>query len=126
MNIKISRNEKNDISRFKNLKKDREKVIQSSFTDQIKWNYKSNELASILHPQEITVVIKEIKEENASTKTFVLEPKNTQEFPPYEAGQYIVLDVRLGDNLYKRAYSISSSPNDFSKYEITIKRVFGG
>ena len=56
MKLKIG-NEQMDMLKFKNLGKTREKIINTSYTDQIKYNYKLNELVNIIHPKKIKVMV---------------------------------------------------------------------
>lgn len=124
--MKISWNEKIDMLKFKNLAKEREKIIEQSYTDVIKMNYKTNELVKIFHPKQIEVEVEDIKNETLNAKTFSLRPTDQKELPPFKAGQYIVLEVKLNDKIYKRAYSISSSPKNLKKYDITVEKVRNG
>ena len=124
--MKVGLNSNLDMLKFKNLAKEREKAIDSSFIDPIKYEYKVNKLVEVFHPKKIRVVVDKIKQETIDTKTFILKSKDKEELPPFKAGQYIVLDVKLNQVVYKRPYSISSSIKDTTKYEITIKRVRNG
>ncbi len=124
MKLKIG-NEKMDMLKFKNLGNEREKIINSSYTDPVKYDYKLNELVNIIHPKKIKVVVSKIIVENLETKTFVLKPVKGV-MPNFKAGQYIVLDVFKNNHVYKRSYSISSSPKDLDSYQITVKKVRNG
>ena len=124
MKLKIG-NEQMDMLKFKNLGKTREKIINTSYTDQIKYNYKLNELVNIIHPKKIKVMVSKIIVENLETKTFVLKPVKGV-MPNFKAGQYIVLDVFKNNHTYKRSYSITSSPKNLDSYQITVKKVRNG
>ena len=124
MKLKIG-NEQMDMLKFKNLGKTREKIINTSYTDQIKYNYKLNELVNIIHPKKIKVMVSKIIVENLETKTFVLKPVKGA-MPNFKAGQYIVLDVFKNNHTYKRSYSITSSPKNLDSYQITVKKVRNG
>ena len=124
MKLKIG-NEQMDMLKFKNLGKTREKIINTSYTDQIKYNYKLNELVHIIHPKKIKVMVSKIIVENLETKTFVLKPVKGA-MPNFKAGQYIVLDVFKNNHTYKRSYSITSSPKNLDSYQITVKKVRNG
>ncbi len=124
MKLKISFNRNSDIANFKKIVKNREEAITTSYTDQIKFDYKVNNLVNELHPLKIKVQVEKIKVENMDTKTFILKPID-REFPPFYPGQYIVLDADIKGKIYKRSYSISSSPKN-PLIEITVKRVRNG
>lgn len=124
MKLKIG-NEQMDMLKFKNLGKTREKIINTSYTDQIKYDYKLNELVNTMHPKKIKVMVSKIIVENLETKTFVLKPVKGV-MPNFKAGQYIVLDIFKNNHTYKRSYSISSSPKNLDSYHITVKKVRNG
>ncbi|MDB4297281.1 ferredoxin--NADP reductase [Flavobacteriaceae bacterium] len=71
---------------------------------------------------KVTNIIKET--ENAVTVCF----KNGNFFRKikYLPGQFIMLDFKVGKDIYKRAYSFSSSPNIDKDLKITVKKVKGG
>ncbi len=124
MKLKIGLNKDLDMLKFKNLGLEREKAIKNAFTDSITFSYKANEIAKEIHREKIKVIISKIKVETMDTKTFVLKAKE-KDLPIFKAGQYIVIDVMYNNRLYKRCYSISSSPKQ-NTYEITVKRVRNG
>lgn len=126
MKLKISWNENLDMLKFKNLGKEREKIIEQAYIDAIYPNSKTNELGTVFHPKAIEVEIEDIKDETMNAKTFSLKPTSQKELPPFKAGQYIVLEVNIKDHVYKRAYTISSSPKNLKKYEITVEKVRNG
>ena len=117
MKFKIGTSEKLDMLKFKNLGQEREKIIKSSYTDNVKFDYKLNNLVKVIHPKEIKVTVTNIINETLETKTFELKPL-TGTLPNFKAGQYIVLDIMKNGHIYKRSYSISSSP--------TVKKVLNG
>ena len=125
MKFKVGTSEKLDMLKFKNLGIEREKIINSSYIDAIKFDYKLNNLVNEIHPKEIKVKVANIINENLETKTFELKPINGT-LPNFKAGQYIVLDINKNNHTYKRSYSISSSPKNLESYQITVKRVRNG
>jgi len=121
--LKIGFKSELDMLKFKNLKKDRESIIKSGFVDNIKYQYKTNEMIEWYHPKKIRVRISQIEKETDDTKSFYFVPVSRNEMPPFQAGQYVTLSVKIGDNTYQRAYSISSSVSDLKAYRLTIKKV---
>lgn len=126
INIKMSSKTDNDIQKFKNLTKERESIIKFGFTDPVKAEYKANQLVNQLHPKSISVKVTKIVTETPDTKSFYFAPVEMESLPPFESGQYITLAVKINDSIYKRAYSISSSPNNTKEYRITIKKEYLG
>ena len=60
-------------------------------------------------------------DETPDTKTFRLGKTDGQKFD-YLPGQYITLSIVISGQLYKRSYSLASSPSHPEVIEITIKR----
>jgi ferredoxin-NADP reductase len=92
-----------------------------------------NELARRLHPPKLQLVVSEIREETATTRTFKLAPaagSEIAELPCFRAGQYLSLKVAVEGARITRPYSISSAPFEARGpdgfYEITIRRVEAG
>ncbi|MDF3819317.1 FAD-binding oxidoreductase [Leptospira sp. 96542] len=79
-----------------------------------------------LHPKRLNLIVKKIRIDTPSTKTFQLVSVDGNSLPPFQAGQYINLFVNVSGVLTARPYSISSSPTDLNFYELTIKRAEGG
>ncbi len=118
---------KKEIVKFKNLKKEREKVIATTPLNDIKVEYNVNEIARSLHPKIQYVKVIDIINESKDVKTFLLAPndeKGTKKLAYFKAGQYISVRIRIGKCLYKRPYTLSCSPKLAleNRYTITIKR----
>lgn len=82
-----------------------------------------------LHPKRLSLVVSDIIEETASTKTFRLiksDQSETSTLPPFQAGQYINLFVNIDGVETARPYAISSAPQARTYYDLTVKRVEGG
>ena len=77
-----------------------------------------------LHPDRISLKVKEIIKETPSTKTLRLVPVDGA-LPYFRAGQYINLFVNIDGVLTSRPYSISSAPGK-PYYDITVRRMEGG
>ena len=94
-------------------------------------DYYPNKLAAMLHPKVQHLVVKEIHEFSKDMKSFILAPdtsKGTNALAWFSAGQYLSISVNIEGKLFKRPYSIASSPADTLEgfYMLTIKRVDGG
>ena len=93
--------------------------------------YYPNKLAAELHPKAQHVVIKEIREFSPDMKSIVFAPDieaGTKSLAWFSAGQYLSICVDIDGKIFKRPYSIASSPADTlnGTYMLTIKRVGGG
>ena len=94
-------------------------------------DYYPNKLAAALHPKAQYLKVVEIKEFSKDMKSFYLAPdptRGTDSLAWFSAGQYLSISVDIGGKLFKRPYSIASSPADTLNgfYMLTIKRVDGG
>ena len=63
----------------------------------------------LIHPKKMKLELKKVIRETASTKTLRFE-RIDGALPPFRAGQYVNLFVRMPENLTSRPYSISSAP----------------
>jgi ferredoxin-NADP reductase len=78
-----------------------------------------------LHPKRLQLVVSEIIEDTASTKTLRFKAERNY-LPPFQAGQYINLFVNINGTETARPYAISSAPQARGYYDLTIKRVADG
>lgn len=118
---------KKDMMALKNVNKDREKVIRDGSSTPIHTKFVANEIAESLHPDIQYVKVADIIEEGLDTKTFVLVPDidaGTKKLAYFRPGQYVSVEVKIEDGIYRRPYTISCSPkNAFDNlYTITVKR----
>jgi ferredoxin-NADP reductase len=84
----------------------------------------ANTIAS-LHPKRLQLVVSEVIEDTASTKTLRFKAEDNY-LPPFQAGQYINLFVNIEGTETARPYAISSAPQARGFYDLTIKRVAEG
>ena len=95
------------------------------------FSYTPNKLAAELHPKCQFLVVKKIREFSKDMKSFTFAPdveNGTKKLAWFSAGQYLSIGVAIDGKIYKRPYSIASSPQDTlnGEYMLTIKRVPGG
>jgi ferredoxin-NADP reductase len=75
------------------------------------------------HPLEVARVV----EETADARSYVLAiPDDLSGVYRYQAGQFVTLRIRAGEQTLYRSYSMSSSPEVDRELAITVKRVPGG
>ena len=68
------------------------------------------DLARELHPASTRVQVTRVEDVSPSARRFTLEPVDGDILPPFQAGQYLSLDLRVARTLTSRPYSISSAP----------------
>lgn len=94
-------------------------------SDELKpFDYGGNKLAEALHPEVQHCKVNRIVSWNGA-KSFILTPIDDKPLAYFRAGQYVVLDIKVGNIIVSRPFSISSSPKktlgENSSYTITIK-----
>jgi len=120
-----------DLLAFKNLVPGRKKRIQRASARPITSD-PVGDLVKNLHPEELHLIIDEVRQETVSTRTFRLVPdpeSGTRSLPYFRAGQYLSFKVAVNGVTVTRPYSISSSPNQALNdgfYEITIRKPENG
>lgn len=77
---------------------------------------------STFFPLEIKEVIRETPQ--AVSLSFNI-PENLKEAFKFDAGQYITIKAKLGEEELRRAYSLCSAPNS-GEFKVTVKEVEGG
>lgn len=118
---------------FLNEVKTREAEIAKAPSTMPKSIYNANVIAEKLHPSYQIGVITEIKE-HKDTKTYVIEPDGENgfiELAYFRAGQYISVELNIGDTKLCKPYSLSCSPKaafgeEDNRYEITVKKTANG
>jgi ferredoxin-NADP reductase len=79
--------------------------------------------AKLLHPGLIEMKLTEIKEASPTAKTFRFEAEH---IPYFKAGQFMTIQIKDGNSLTTRPYSISSAPyetrGEHPFVEITVRR----
>jgi ferredoxin-NADP reductase len=78
-----------------------------------------------LHPARLGLRVSRIITETPTARTFRMVPTESA-LPPFQAGQYIALQVETAGIRTTRPFSIASPPNQTGYYDLTVKRVPGG
>ncbi len=114
----------NDFKKFKNIKSNRQKIIDRTSESKINNNYQMNIIANKTYPDNLQLVIKNIIEETNDIKTYYLANLNGNTLPIFKAGQYITLLFDINNMHFSRPYFLSSSPNDAinNVYRISVKK----
>lgn len=115
----------NDVKKYQQLeklKKMREEV------QQIPWYFDGLEsLCDRIHPEKQFLQVTDIEELSKDTKLFrFISAKHNKALAPFRAGQYIGLIVEINGVRTSRPFSLVSSPNQLSYYELAVKRKENG
>lgn len=94
-------------------------------------DFLQNRLAAALHPAVQYLIVQDVIEHSPDMKSYILSPdpaSSTKQLAWFSAGQYLSLEITVGDVRINRPYSIASSPRDTlaGSYQITVKRVQDG
>lgn len=118
-------------SEFIMLTTDRKKRIASSSTVPLPEDYIGN-LATLIHPSHLDLIIEAVTEEAAGARTFRfgLNPmSDVEQLPVFRPGQYMSFREEISGVVVTRPYSISSSPSEALEQgfvEVTVRRKEGG
>ncbi len=117
-----------DIKKFAVIIPTRKGKFDSAPATPLPKTYAVNETAKLMHPAVQNLVIKDIVAHSDDVKSFILAPATDTPLAIFRAGQYLSLQLSIGDSVLTRPYSIASSPKEAlaGGYNITIKRVPDG
>ena len=62
------------------------------------------------HPGRLSLVVTQVRPEGKTAKTIRLERKDGKKLPFFYAGQFIAIELPIGESYVTRPYSISSAP----------------
>ncbi len=115
---------------FEQIIRDRNKAIEAASDEMPKYEYNANLLARDLHPKVQHVKITSIEALNGA-RCYTLEPdknKGTDKLAYFRAGQYVSVNLKIGESVLTRPYSLCSSPADAlkGKYKILVKSMKDG
>ena len=95
-----------DISGIFRIKKARKRKIELSNNDDVHPD-RIFELAKVLHPGKFKAVVSDIVNETKDAKRITFSSKD---IPPFRAGNYLTVELEIGNSVVTRPYSIVSSP----------------
>lgn len=101
-----------DMLRFKKLVPNRREALANGSDQPLPTEYRTNNLATALHPGYMEVELTHIVQLTPNMKNFTFKRVDSSAFPFFRAGQYVSLQAKIGDSLVSRPYSISSSPDE--------------
>ena len=118
---------------FLKMGPERDAIIENAPATPVKETkeYKANALAKELHPKKQYLKVRNVIERSNDVKSYILTAdgeKGTKKLAYFSAGQYLSIELKVGEALLNRPYSISSTPKQAlnGEYVLTIKRVDGG
>ena len=111
---------------FAKIVPQRRAVIEAAPDSEPVWEYQTNRVAKALHPEKQYVTIAKITDRpGAKSYTLVPDPsRGTESLAYFRAGQYVSVDLEIGESVLTRAYTLACSPGDALRgsYTLTIKR----
>ncbi len=116
------------IDEYRKKLKLRQQKISSAPGSLPEYDYETNVTARTLHPDEQTMVIKEVTE-LPDARCYRLEESDiNQPLAPFLAGQYVSVFLSINGSELTRPYTICSSPADVAEgeYSILVKKVPDG
>lgn len=113
-----------DITGYSEIKQEVE-VCRKYGIDYLAQKGRRAEVVNRLHPRQLQLKVAEIIAETPSTATLRMVARDGK-LPPFQAGQYISLQLEINGIRTNRPYSISSSPHQTAYYDITVRRIKNG
>ena len=98
-----------DITGQMRVDKKRKECIKAG-SDKNDYSDPIKELCRKLHPEVTEVSVVSVEEVSPTSKRIVFKPLPGFELPPFQAGQYVSLDLKIGSTVTTRPYSICSAP----------------
>ena len=125
-NVKMSFIGLLDMLRFKNMKVQRDRIIESTPALALVENYASNQNAAARHPLSQFFTIEDIQVRGkGDVKTFTLRRNDDQNPAFFRAGQFVVIRQMIDGKLIARPVTLSCGPAMTleGKIQVTVKQV---
>lgn len=98
-----------DVTGANRVTEARRKLIESGSPDNLYHDH-IKEVAQELHPDKVEVVVTKVEDVSPTARKFTFQACEGFKLPPFQCGQYVSLDLVIGDTLTSRPYSICSAP----------------
>ena len=118
-----------DFINFAKMIPERKSHLENGPLRRVPATYPINELAKLNHPGKMELCVSDIIVHSDDVKSYILKSANSnKKLAPFRAGQYLTVQLKIGNSIVTRPYSIASTPNDARKgfYNLTVKRVPDG
>lgn len=99
-----------DMLRFKKLVPTRRQMLAQGDNKPLPQEYRTNTLAKKLHPGYMQVELVAARPLTPTIRELTFKRVDADEFPFFRAGQYASIQIKIGDSLVSRPYSIVSTP----------------
>lgn len=109
-----------DMLRFKKMVPTRRQMLAQGANTPLPQEYRTNILAKKLHPGYMQVELTSVRSLTDTIKEFKFRRTDSDAFPFFRAGQYVSIQVKIGDSVVSRPYSIVSTPRQALANELTL------
>ncbi len=99
-----------DMLKFKKMVPIRRQMLAQGANTPLPQEYRTNILAKKIHPGYMNVKLTGIRQLTDTIKELTFCRVDTNEFPFFRAGQYVSIQVKIGESVVSRPYSIVSTP----------------
>lgn len=99
-----------DMLRFKKMVPTRRKMLAEGPNTPLPQEYRTNVLAKKLHPGYMQVELTAARSLTPTIRELTFRRVDAEDFPFFRAGQYVSIQMKIGDSLVSRPYSIVSTP----------------
>lgn len=99
-----------DMLRFKKMVPTRRKMLAQGDNKPLPQEYRTNTLAKKLHPGYMQVELVAARPLTDTIRELTFRRVDSDAFPFFRAGQYVSLQMKIGESLVSRPYSIVSTP----------------
>lgn len=99
-----------DMLRFKKMVPTRRKMLAEGPDTPLPQEYRTNVLAKKLHPGYMQVELTAARSLTPTIRELTFRRVDAEDFPFFRAGQYVSIQMKIGDSLVSRPYSIVSTP----------------
>ena len=99
-----------DMLRFKKMVPTRRRMLAQGANTPLPQEYRTNQLAKKLHPGYMQVELTEVRALTENFKELTFRRADAEAFPFFRAGEYVSIQMKIGDSLVSRPYSIVSTP----------------
>ena len=99
-----------DMLRFKKLVPTRRQMLAQGENKPLPQEYRTNVLAKKLHPGYMQVELVAARPLTETIRELTFKWVDSGAFPFFRAGQYVSLQMKIGDSVVSRPYSIVSTP----------------
>lgn len=99
-----------DMLRFKKMVPTRRQMLAEGPSTPLPQQYRTNVLAKKLHPGYMQVELTAARFLTDTIRELTFRRTDSEAFPFFRAGQYVSIQVKIGDSVVSRPYSIVSTP----------------